>query len=67
MVLRQITDEIMFELRSLSGQDYVNSYAKRHGAVEAVAAEPARVGSSSADVEATSGLNGEAVLEPAAP
>jgi 1-acyl-sn-glycerol-3-phosphate acyltransferase len=30
MVLRQITDEIMFELRGLSGQEYVNHYAKRH-------------------------------------
>jgi 1-acyl-sn-glycerol-3-phosphate acyltransferase len=28
-VLRQITDEIMFELRSLSGQEYVHEYAKR--------------------------------------
>ena len=65
MVLRQITDEIMFELRGLTGQDYVNSYAKRHGAVEAVAAEPARVGGSSADGEAT-GVDGDAVLEPAA-
>ena len=29
-VLRQITDEIMFELQSLSGQEYVNQYAKRN-------------------------------------
>jgi len=29
-ILRQITDEIMFELRSLSGQEYVDRYAKRH-------------------------------------
>ena len=28
-VLRQITDEIMFELRELSGQDYAHEYAKR--------------------------------------
>lgn len=28
--LRQITDEIMFELQSLSGQAYVNHYAKRN-------------------------------------
>ena len=35
MALRQITDEIMFELRELSGQEYVNSYAVRKGAVEA--------------------------------
>jgi 1-acyl-sn-glycerol-3-phosphate acyltransferase len=29
LVLRQVTDEIMFELRELSGQEYVNQYAKR--------------------------------------
>jgi len=28
-VLRQITDEIMFELRELSGQEYAHEYAKR--------------------------------------
>jgi len=28
-VLRQITDEIMFELRQLSGQEYVDSYSAR--------------------------------------
>ena len=41
-VLRQITDEIMFELRSLSGQEYVDRYAKRGEVVE-VAGE-AKVG-----------------------
>ena len=25
--LRQITDEVMFEIRELTGQDYVNTYA----------------------------------------
>ena len=29
LVLRQITDEIMFELQQLSGQEYVNQYAAR--------------------------------------
>ena len=29
LVLRQLTDELMFELRELSGQEYVNTYAKR--------------------------------------
>jgi 1-acyl-sn-glycerol-3-phosphate acyltransferase len=29
LVLRQITDEIMYELRALSGQEYVDRYAKR--------------------------------------
>jgi 1-acyl-sn-glycerol-3-phosphate acyltransferase len=42
LVLRQITDEIMFELRALSGQDYVDRYAKRGEVVE-VAGE-AKVG-----------------------
>jgi len=42
-VLRQITDEIMFELRALSGQEYVDRYAKRGEAVEAVG--EAKVGS----------------------
>ena len=35
-VLRQITDEIMFELRALSGQEYVDKYAKRGEVVEEV-------------------------------
>ena len=34
--LRQITDEVMFELRALSGQDYVDRYAKRGEAAEVV-------------------------------
>ena len=34
--LRQITDEIMFELRALSGQEYVDRYAKRGAVVEEV-------------------------------
>ena len=39
--LRQITDEIMFELRELGGQQYVDTYAVRKGSL--AAAEPARV------------------------
>ena len=35
-VLRQITDEVMFELRALSGQEYVDRYAKRGEAAEVV-------------------------------
>lgn len=42
-VLREITDQIMFELRELSGQEYVNAYAKRKGAEEAAAADQARI------------------------
>ncbi|MGH2687009.1 MAG: lysophospholipid acyltransferase family protein [Actinomycetota bacterium] len=32
LVLRQITDEVMFELRSLSRQEYCDTYAKRNEA-----------------------------------
>ena len=42
-VLRSITDEVMWELRDLSGQEYVNTYAKRKDAVEAAAPEPAKL------------------------
>lgn len=42
-VLRSITDEVMFELRELSGQDYVNQYAKRKDTDDAMAAETAKV------------------------
>ncbi|MBW3669796.1 MAG: 1-acyl-sn-glycerol-3-phosphate acyltransferase [Actinobacteria bacterium] len=42
-VLREITDQIMFELRELSGQEYVNTYAKRKDATEGVGAEAARL------------------------
>jgi 1-acyl-sn-glycerol-3-phosphate acyltransferase len=40
-VLREITDSVMFELRELSGQEYVNHYAKRKDVSEAAGAEPA--------------------------
>jgi len=43
LVLRQITDEIMFELRELSGQDYVDRYCKRSGDQPVDATEPARL------------------------
>ena len=42
-VLRSITDEVMFELRELSGQEYVNQYAKRKDTDDAMSAEPAKV------------------------
>jgi 1-acyl-sn-glycerol-3-phosphate acyltransferase len=32
MVLRQITDEVVYEIRSLTGQEYVDAYAARPGA-----------------------------------
>jgi 1-acyl-sn-glycerol-3-phosphate acyltransferase len=43
LVLRQITDEIMFELRSLSGQTYVNQYCKRKSEDAVEDTTPARV------------------------
>ena len=33
LMLRRITDQVMFQLQSLSGQEYVNRYAKRGEAV----------------------------------
>ena len=45
LVLRQVTDEIMFELRELSGQEYVNTYAKRKDTESGTEAAPAKVGS----------------------
>ncbi|HZQ28420.1 MAG TPA: lysophospholipid acyltransferase family protein [Acidimicrobiales bacterium] len=54
-VLREITDQVMFELRELSGQEYVHQYAKRKDTEEgAAAAEPARI----ASVVAADGLAG---------
>lgn len=45
LVARQITDEVMFELRCLSGQEYVNQYAPKKGATEVAAEQaPAVVG-----------------------
>jgi 1-acyl-sn-glycerol-3-phosphate acyltransferase len=42
LVLRQITDELMYEIRTLSGQAYIDQYAtKTH---ESIPAEPAVVG-----------------------
>jgi 1-acyl-sn-glycerol-3-phosphate acyltransferase len=40
LVLRQITDEIMYELRELSGQVYVNEYAPKKNADTAAVGEP---------------------------
>lgn len=46
MVLRQITDELMFEIRFLSGQEYSDTYATKKA--EDVPSEPAKVASLSA-------------------
>lgn len=39
LVLRQITDEVMFEIRNLSGQEYVDAYAGRSVEPEQPAAD----------------------------
>lgn len=49
MLCRQITDEVMYEIRNLSGQEYVNRYATRSVEEETVASvvpirEPVAVG-----------------------
>ena len=38
MVYRQIIDEVMFEIRELSGQEYVDEYASKKA--EAIPAQP---------------------------
>jgi 1-acyl-sn-glycerol-3-phosphate acyltransferase len=43
LVLREITDEIMFELRGLSGQEYVDAYCKRKAKDDGAGAMPAEV------------------------
>jgi 1-acyl-sn-glycerol-3-phosphate acyltransferase len=50
LVLRQITDEVMFEIRALSGQEYVNAYAKR-GQTQLEPAGPARIATLETAVE----------------
>jgi 1-acyl-sn-glycerol-3-phosphate acyltransferase len=47
LALRAVTDELMFEIRNLSGQTYVDRYAKRHGVVGA--ADVAHVRPATAD------------------
>jgi 1-acyl-sn-glycerol-3-phosphate acyltransferase len=47
MALRDLTDELMFEIRSLTGQEYVDRYAKRHDVVGG--SDVARVRPSPAD------------------
>jgi 1-acyl-sn-glycerol-3-phosphate acyltransferase len=43
LVLRQVTDEIMFELRRLSGQEYVDRYCKRASDDALDSGEPAHL------------------------
>jgi 1-acyl-sn-glycerol-3-phosphate acyltransferase len=55
LVLRQITDEIMFELREQSGQEYVNTYAKRKDHEDADI-EPAKLATVSSNGDTTAAL-----------
>lgn len=58
LVLRQITDEVMFEIRNLSGQEYVDSYAGKEKPSEKIAPvvplpeRPAAAGPAPAEVDA---------------
>ncbi len=54
MALRQITDEVMYEIRDLSGQEYVDSYASKQSE-NLPAAEPVKI---VADVPAAAAGNG---------
>jgi 1-acyl-sn-glycerol-3-phosphate acyltransferase len=58
LVLRQIIDEVMFEIRELSGQEYVNEYANKKKAAPAVV--PTRASG------ATAGANGNGQHAPGA-
>jgi hypothetical protein len=42
MVLREITDELMFEIRELTGQEYRNTYATKKR-TETIVAETAEI------------------------
>jgi len=55
LVLRQITDEVMFEIRELSGQEYIDTYATKKS--EVAPADTAVVGVASS-VRAGSSANG---------
>ena len=64
LVLRQLTDELMFEIRELSGQDYVDEYATRkHDALpsQPTAVVPGGNGEASSPVTAGESLAGAAV------
>ena len=63
LALRQITDEIMFELTELGGQEYVNQYAKRNADTGAEAA-PTKVRRASLDFGAAAPPDGAPGTEP---
>lgn len=54
LVLRQITDEVLYEIRALSGQDYVDTYANKARSSEAIPADTARIATSTPSMSAAS-------------
>jgi 1-acyl-sn-glycerol-3-phosphate acyltransferase len=65
LLYRQVTDEVMYEIRAMTGQDYVDQYAtKKPQKAEAI--EPRRVGVITADgvAESTGSANGSGAAEP---
>jgi 1-acyl-sn-glycerol-3-phosphate acyltransferase len=53
LLLRQLTDEVMFEIRELSGQEYVDEYAIRRS--ENLPTDPARVSTEGQDPAGVTG------------
>ena len=67
LVLRQIIDEVMYEIRNLTGQEYVNEYAnKRPEPVPVDAAQPAGDETEPAPVDPAAGNGGADRPEPVA-
>ena len=66
LILRQITDEIMYELRELSGQEYVNKYCKRATDDTLTPTEPAHL-KTAEDLQAAVAVNGSASPPAATP
>ena len=66
MALRQITDEVMYEIRGLSGQEYVDTYASKQSD-DIPAAEPVKIGPASSSGNGAEGRRSSAdVLRAAA-
>lgn len=68
MHLRQITDELMFEIANLSGQDYVNTYATKSAAPSAdSAAQKASAEKPTERVSSADALKSSRPLRPSGP
>ncbi len=64
LVLRQIIDEVMYEIRCMSGQDYVDSYATKKA--ESLPTEVASIPSAPQPAEAANGADGDGDAAPKA-